>query len=73
MKFQINKDYQFVVSVKFNPDKVKNFKSQNIRFVDYKGDPLLIFYFEKDKSGKMNIWNNDNFYKIFFFISRFFN
>ena len=66
-EIQINKDYQFVVSVKFNPDKVKNFfKSQNIRFVDYKGDPLLIFYFEKDKSGKMNIWNNDNFYEIFF-------
>ena len=66
-EIQINKDYQFVVSVKFNPDKVKNFfKSQNIRFVDYKGDPLLIFYFEKDKSSKMNIWNNDNFYEIFF-------
>ena len=66
-EIQINKDYQFVVSVKFNPDKVKNFfKSQNIRFVDYKGDPLLIFYFEKDKSGKMNIWKNDNFYEIFF-------
>ena len=66
-EIQINKDYQFVVSVKFNPNKVKNFfKSQNIRFVDYKGDPLLIFYFEKEKSGKMNVWNNDSFYEIFF-------
>ena len=66
-EIQINKNYQFVVSIKFNADKVKNyFKSKKIRYVDFKGKPILVIYLEKNEKNQLNIWNNKNFYNVFF-------
>ena len=66
-EIQINKNYQFVVSIKFNADKVKSyFKSKKIRYVDFKGKPILVIYLEKNEKNELNIWNNKNFYNVFF-------
>ena len=66
-EIQINKNYQFVVSIKFNADKVKSyFKSKKIRYVDFKGKPILVIYLEKNEKNQLNIWNNKNFYNVFF-------
>ena len=64
---QINTNYQFIVSIKFNADKVKSyFKSKNIKFVDFKGEPILVLYIEKTEKNQLNIWSNKKFYNIFF-------